>query len=152
MIPNKLYRRLTMIMAFLVLFGNIGVGMVEHQCMMKGKSVNLTGYHFFQEEQATCSMEHKSSEISYDAPAFHKKACCSDHNKYGKVEVVSSSQISFLKVLKAFTPFIIPESLLSWVPVFKIQLQEVLLKPLIADISPRLFGRSLLVHVQTFLI
>lgn len=152
MIPSKLYRRLTIVMAFLVLFGNIGIVLVEHQCMMKGRSVNLAGYNYFEVGKKGCSMDHSLTPIDYDKPAFHKKGCCSDQFKYGKISVLSSSYTSFLKFLKAFSACFVPESLFNWVPVSKIQLLRVFEKPPYFDSILRVYGRSLLIHIQSFLI
>lgn len=152
MISSKTYKTLALFMSFLVLFGNIGVGMVEHHCMMKGKSVHLAGYNSLHHEKMGCTLENSTHEINYDTPSFHKKACCSDQAKYGQIEILSGSYFSLLKILKASAAFFVPPSFISFFPVSITHLHEVLRKSSNTEEIPRAFGRSLLVFVQSFLI
>jgi len=152
MISNKIYKKIALFMAFLVLFGNIGIGMVEHHCMMKGKSVHLAGYNSFHHEKKGCAMQQSATKIDYDKPAFHKKACCSDQVKYEKLEILTGSYLSLLKIIKASAGLIFPDSFINWVPFPITHLQEVFRKSAHPEEIPRAFGRKLLVFVQTFLI
>jgi len=148
---SKPYRFFTIIMAMVVLLSSTGFGLVEHSCMMRGKSVammavgdNPKGCHAC--KPATPSEFRVSSSLQFKA-----KACCEESQKHQKIEVVSETA-SAVKVLKGsplfaalgeyigsplrFVDYILPPFLLSSLP-------PLLLKH---------YGRTMLLFVQSFLI
>lgn len=93
----------TLLMAALVLLSSTGFGLVEHQCMMRGKSVQLV----VSGEAKGCGACKKTTPLPAKETShavFKKKACCDEHQKHEKVEVVSSTTSGSSKFLKAL-PF-----------------------------------------------
>ncbi len=101
MIKSKPYRTFTIVMAFIVLLSSTGFGLVEHRCMMRGKSVELAALKKAETACGACKSVAASSErISSSLPAFSKKPCCEESQKYQKLEVVSATS-AFSKILKS---------------------------------------------------
>ena len=139
-------------MAFVVLLSSTGFGLVEHSCMMSGKSVELAA---LKKESTGCSSCVKKVEARADKsshPVFKKKACCEENHTFQKLDVVTSTS-SVAKILKnspqvdaisgealrylsAFLPVLLPPSSTSSFPPF----------------FPKFYGRTMLSFVQCFLI
>ena len=138
-------------MAFIVLLSSTGFGLVEHSCMMRGKSVAMMAVG---KADSGCNMckpaTHSSVRVS-SSLQFKTKTCCEESQKFQKLEVVSatSSTVKALKNLPLFAAlgehmgsplrfvdYILPPFLLSSLP-------PLLLKH---------YGRTMLLFVQSFLI
>lgn len=139
-------------MAFVVLLSSTGFGLVEHSCMMSGKSVELAA---LKKESTGCSSCVKKVEARADNsshPVFKKKACCEEDHTFQKLDVVTSTS-SAAKILKtspqadaisrevtrylsSFFPFLLSPSRTSSFPPF----------------FPKFYGRTMLSFVQSFLI
>lgn len=84
---NLFYRYFTMLMAVLVLSSSIGVGLVESQCMMRGKAVDLV----FKEKKKGCKLcrTSKKEEVppaQQEAPVFKKLHCCLEKQQLKTVD------------------------------------------------------------------
>lgn len=139
-------------MAFVVLLSSTGFGLVEHSCMMRGKSVELSA---LKKEDSACKMCQPVAgpkvQISSALPVFNKKACCEESQKHQKIEVVSATS-SAVKVLKA-SPF---HAALGEHMGSPLQLKPFLLSSFppssFKTFSSLLYGRTMLLFVQSFLI
>jgi hypothetical protein len=138
----------TVLMALVVLTASTGFGVIEHHCMMRGKSLHLAALK--KENAKGCGQEHSKLPIS-DKTSFQKQNCCEDQQSYENVDVSSSvtqwvAKIikvvsdavigAFIAVFKAIVAFFVPESSSASLSSF----------------SSLLHGRSLLSFVQSFLI
>lgn len=98
MIKSKPYRLFTIVMAFVVLLSSTGFGLVEHSCMMRGKSVATVG-----KADSGCKMCRSAAPSGVRVASslhFEKKNCCEESQKFQKLEMVSSTS-SAVKVLKS---------------------------------------------------
>lgn len=101
MTRKKPYRFFAIFMAILVLMSSTGFGLVEHSCMMRGKSVEIAALKKAESGCKACKPVPASEvRISSSLPVFKKKACCEESHKYHKLEVVSASS-SLGKILKS---------------------------------------------------
>jgi len=99
---NKL-QSITILMAFLILFSSMGFAVIEHQCMMRGKSVK-----FVSERRTDSSVNKivssccaKSKIIKESKGTYFKKTdCCKENQKFEKVNVVSALSQLFAHALK----------------------------------------------------
>ncbi len=84
---NLFYRYFTILMAALVLSSSIGVGLVESQCMMRGKSVELV----FKEKKKGCKLcrtsgKEAAAPARHEAPVFKKLHCCVEKQQLKAVD------------------------------------------------------------------
>lgn len=89
---NLFYRYFTILMAALVLSSSIGVGLVESQCMMRGKSVELV----FKEKKKGCKLcrtsgkrtsgKEAATHAQQEAPVFKKLHCCVEKQQLKAVD------------------------------------------------------------------
>ena len=84
---NLFYRYFTILMAALVLSSSIGVGLVESQCMMRGKSVELV----FKEKKKGCKLCRTSGKeatkpVQQETPVFKKLHCCVEKQQLKAVD------------------------------------------------------------------
>ncbi len=84
---NLFYRYFTMLMAVLVLSSSIGVGLVESECMMRGKAVDLV----FKEKKKGCKLCRTSGKeaippAQQEAPVFKKLHCCLEKQQLKTVD------------------------------------------------------------------
>ncbi|WP_031530642.1 hypothetical protein [Dyadobacter crusticola] len=150
---NKLHRSITALMAFLVLFSSTGFALVEHQCMMRGKSVQFVTPAKSEDsvkKGGTCCA--KSRQLKESTGTFIKKTdCCKESHKFEKLDVVSSGGQQAAKILKLWAGDVV------W---FATSYQFIRAEwrlpssPDSPDISfsSRLHGRSMLSFIQSFLI
>ncbi len=150
---NLFYRYFTMLMAVLVLSSSIGVGLVESQCMMRGKSVDLV----FKEKKKGCKLCRTSKKettlpVQQETPVFKKLHCCIEKQQLKTVDFQApvvkqlekpakdladtghfhTADFNFLKRWLSDTANTLPAAVLSF--------------------SSPYFGRSMLSFVQSFLI
>jgi hypothetical protein len=148
---NKLYRMFAIVMALVVLLSSTGFGLVEHSCMMRGKSVELISLG----EAQGCQMCVKKTAIApqkLTTSVFKKKACCEEDQKHQKIEVVSSLSQASAKVLKAKD---LPAGVAIQLSFLLAQLEPDATSAsssAFLSFSFRFYGRSLLSFVQSFLI
>ncbi|AEI51722.1 HYC_CC_PP family protein [Runella slithyformis] len=143
-----LRRSLTLLMALVVLTASMGFGVVEHHCIMRGKSLHLAALQ--KEGVPGCQQDSAKIPVS-DKTSFQKQNCCDDQQSYENVDVSSSVTQWVAKFLQIISDAVIG----ALTAVFK---SIIALFVSGADSSAHfsftsLFhGRSLLSFVQSFLI
>ncbi|WP_439581103.1 hypothetical protein [Dyadobacter bucti] len=152
---NKLHQLLTIVMALLVLLSSTGFAFIEHQCMMRGKSVQLVS----EKKSGSCETKvvssccAKSKALKESTGVFLKKTdCCKENQKFEKLEVLSSLTQHLAKASKA-----ISDDILWSVRSFSFIQAEWILPSsersgVIISFSSLFHGRSMLFFVQSFLI
>ena len=147
---NAIYRSFTVFMACLVLLSSTGFGLVEHHCMMRGKSLQLMAV---EAKDACKSCVKKNVSQAKPHETIVKKAdCCKDEQKYQKVDLVSSFSQLIAKLLKSLA-----EAVVFAVKAVVISIADWLLpastrQAVVHSFSSLFFGRSMLSFVQSFLI
>lgn len=152
---NKLHQSLTIVMALLVLLSSTGFAFIEHQCMMRGKSVQLVS----EKKSGSCETKvvssccAKSKALKESTGVFFKKTdCCKENQKFEKLDVLSSLTQHLAKASKA-----ISDDMLWSVRSFSFIQAEWILPSsersgVIISFSSLFHGRSMLFFVQSFLI
>lgn len=139
------------VMALVVLLSSTGFGLVEHQCMVRGKTVQLVSLG----EAHGCQMCAKkvvAEPQKQGLPVFKKKACCEENQRHQKVEVVSSVSQTSAKVFKAKDlPAVVAEPLSFLLAQLEPGVTTIPSSALLS-FSSRFYGRSMLSFVQSFLI
>jgi len=149
MIQSKTYRFFAFVMAFVVLLSSTGFGLVEHSCMMRGKSVELAA---LKKTTTGCKACKPVSEVRNSSSLqFKKKACCEENHTFQKLEVVTTNSPS-AKILKSAPP-------IDTISGLGISVRASMLPALLPSdfsyfppFSSRFYGRSMLSFVQSFLI
>jgi hypothetical protein len=150
---NKLHRSITAFMAFLVLFSSTGFALVEHQCMMRGKSVQFVSNAKPagpDKKMGSCCA--KSKQLKESKGTFFKKTdCCKESHKFEKLDVVTSGAQSIAKILKTWSGDLV------WFTTSFVFIQSEWALPSVPDapdisFSSLLHGRSMLAFIQSFLI
>jgi hypothetical protein len=152
---NKLHRSFTILMAILVLVSSTGFGLIEHQCMMRGKTMKFVSEKKADDcrEKVVSSCCAKSKALKEANKNFFKKTdCCKDQQKLEKVDVTSSLAQFHAKALK-----MIADGDLWSAKSIVFLWQEWSYPPVqssstIISFSSLLHGRSMLSFVQSFLI
>ncbi len=70
MIQSKPYRLFAIVMAFVVLLSSTGFGLVEHSCMMRGKSVELAALKNASSGCKSCVKKAEVRTVQCLAPSF----------------------------------------------------------------------------------
>lgn len=152
---NKLHQSLTIVMALLVLLSSTGFAFIEHQCMMRGKSVQVVSEKKSDscETKVVSSCCAKSKALKESTGVFFKKTdCCKENQKFEKLDVLSSLTQHLAKASKA-----ISDDILWSVRSFSFIQAEWILPSsersgVIISFSSLFHGRSMLFFVQSFLI
>lgn len=139
------------LMSLLVLLSSTGIGLREHSCQVRGKSVSLSTFGGAKGCKA-CKVKHthRVSSFSGTQSYLDKTPCCKEKTTFERVEVVNtvvSAEAVFLFSAAVLPPA--PSFLFSFLPK-EIQYPFGTLAPL--SFSSRLSGRSLLALVQSYLI
>ncbi|PWJ59458.1 hypothetical protein CLV98_102291 [Dyadobacter jejuensis] len=140
-------------MALLVLISSTGFGFTEHHCTMQGKSVR----YFSQEKsvatskQTTASCCAKSKVIDSDCREFLKKAdCCKVQQKFQKNELATpQAPPKALKGAVQMLPYAV--ATIHFLSALGHDPTQVPLRNRHAEI-PYPYGKSMRIHVQSFLI
>lgn len=133
-----------LLMAFQVLFASTGFTVTEHFCKIKGKET----YLFLLPK--SCCLEKKKLQKLPSQTTFKKQKCCDDKTSYQKIQTPSqlknhhSDEFDnvFGNDLSTQLFYFQYPANVEIVPIFQKNLNN----------HPPLFGRSLLIFVQTFLI
>jgi recombinational DNA repair protein (RecF pathway) len=151
---KKLRQSLTVFMAMLVLLSSTGFGFIEHECMMRGKSLQLLSQKKAvnsAEKVSSCCAKSKVQKES-KGTFFKKTDCCKESQKFEKLDVPSQSsqiQAKFIKNLLAgitwsATSFTFQQA--EWIlPTYRYSTD-------ILSFSSRLHGRGMRSFIQSFLI
>ncbi|MCE7061609.1 hypothetical protein [Dyadobacter sp. CY343] len=150
---SKLHRSITALMAFLILFSSTGFALVEHQCMMRGKSVQLLATKKADSEKkvGSCCAKRKAQTES-KGTFFKKAACCKESHTFEKLDIVTAASHSAAKVIKAWPADIV------WFNTSYLFLRAQWILPSAPDFSElssfssRLHGKRMLIFIQSFLI
>jgi hypothetical protein len=152
---NKLRKSITVFMAMLILLSSTGFGFIEHQCMMRGKSVQ-----FISEKKAdSCKKKvvnsccAKSNAAKQQSSTYLKKTdCCKDNQQFAKLDVVTSQNALFAKLLKAMAmdPFL-PANAYQFA-FTRTGVADSEQSPDLLSFSSRLHGRSMRSFIQSFII
>ena len=152
---SNLHRSITVFMAFLVLMSSTGFAFIEHQCLVKGRSVQVVKdlKKDASGEMAESSCCAKSKALKEAKGTFFKKTdCCKESQKFEKLDVVSSGAQLNPIFLKVFAD-LIPWSVKSYA---FIQAEWILpaSRPLSPDISfsSVFYGKGMRCFIQSFLI
>lgn len=88
MFKQLFYRYFTLFMAVLVLTSSVGVGLIEKECMTRGKSVALA-YKNKEDHCKLCRATNKpvKEQSHQDAPVFKKQHCCLETQQLKHVEI-----------------------------------------------------------------
>lgn len=152
---NSLHRSVTILMAFLVLLSSTGFAFTEHQCMMRGKSVQFVS----DKKPESCKPKvvssccAKSKALKEAKGTFLKKTdCCKENQKFEKLDVLSGHTQLLAKWFKAFYDGIFWKvysyAFLQSEWAFPDQQESVPHN----SFSSRFHGRSMLCFIQSFLI
>lgn len=150
-----LKRSITLFMAVLVLLSSTGFAFIEHQCMMRGKSMQFLS----EKKSDSCKAKvvssccAKSKAAKTQAGSFFKKTdCCKENQKFEKVDVVSSQTALLVKLLKAQTGDLFPALTGFKLLYAERVLPDSAISKETISFSSRLHGRSMRSFVQSFLI
>ena len=150
---NKLHQSITLFMALLVLLSSTGFGFIEHQCLMRGKSMQFVSKSKTAEKTVSSCCA-KSKALKESKGTFFKKTdCCKESQKFEKVDAVSLQSSTLIKLIKVSSG-----DLLWSVQSFKFIISEwICPDPNIfsnkaKSFSSLLHGRSMLSFVQSLLI
>lgn len=142
-------------MAFLILLSSTGFRFIEHECMMRGKSVKFASENKNDEfkTKAVSSCCAKSKALKESKGTYFKKTdCCKENQKFEKIDVSSSISQMLAKSFKAMA-----DGNFWAVKSFTFLLAEwILPSPLhslqTTSFSSLFHGRSMLSFIQSFLI
>ncbi|MCF2506953.1 hypothetical protein L0663_26415 [Dyadobacter sp. CY107] len=115
---SNLHRSITVFMAFLVLMSSTGFAFIEHECLVRGKSVQVVTdlKKDSSEEKAGSSCCAKSKKLKEAKGTFFKKTdCCKESQTFEKLQVTTSSGHELAKLLKSWNAdhlFFIPRGFL----------------------------------------
>ena len=138
---KNLQRFFTLFMAFAVLAASLGVGVVEHHCKVKGKSVS-----YFLTEKSDChNCEHKSEHTS--KAQIKRQKCCKDSYSFKKIEVATSK---ILTIDFSISSVVLPTKFHNIL--FCNDLENKNFSLPYISFSSLLHGRCLLSFIQSFLI
>ena len=139
------------LMSLLVLLSSTGIGLREHSCQVRGKSISLSAFGSDKGCKA-CKVKHspRVNTASGSQSYLNKVPCCQEKTTFERIEVVNTvvtAEPVFLLSAAVLTPA--PSFLFSFLPK-EIQYPFGTVAPY--SFSSRLSGRSLLAHVQSYLI
>jgi len=152
---SNLHRSITVFMAFLVLMSSTGFAFIEHQCLVRGKSVQVVTdlKKDSSADKASSSCCAKSKKLKQASGTFFKKTeCCKESQTFEKLQVTTSGVHELAKLLKSWSAdqlFFAPSGFLSFIK------QEIVANaPPSPDISfsSRLHGKSMRYAIQSLLI
>ncbi|MFN3849862.1 MAG: HYC_CC_PP family protein [Spirosomataceae bacterium] len=140
---KRLSQILCLFMAFQVLLASMGFTVIEHLCKVRGKQT-------FVVSAPKCCLEKKELDAFPSKLHFKKTKCCQEHTSVYKINTNSQGGINIdfnTPILSWINHNTINYLFNSWEAAsvsFRI--------PHFYDTAPPLAGRSLLIHIQTFLI
>jgi hypothetical protein len=142
-------------MAFLVLMSSTGFAFIEHQCMVRGKSVqvvtDIKKESSGEMSASSCCAKSKAQKET-KGTFFKKTDCCKESQTFEKLEVTTSNTHQLVKLLKAWNmnPHVfVSHNFLSFIA------SEVAANaPPIPDVSfsSRLHGKIMRFAIQSLLI
>lgn len=146
---KALQRLITLSMALMILISSTGFGLIEHQCMMRGKSLQLLSSNT--KSCKSCKAPAQKSRYGKNDTFFKKADCCKDESRHEKLEVVSSASQMLAKFFKALAEAVFYNLKLytfafaEWIAPSSFDAPSL-------TFSSLLHGRSMLFFIQSFLI
>ncbi|MCE6993002.1 hypothetical protein [Dyadobacter sp. CY323] len=152
---SHFHRSITIFMAILVLLSSTGFAFIEHECMMRGKSLQFSqdkksGSDTIKKASSCCA---KSKQLKEAKGTFFKKTdCCKESPKFEKLEVVSSGAQPNPIFLKVFA------DLIPWSVKFYSFIRAEWVLPATWPLSPDIsfssvfYGKGMRCFIQSFLI
>jgi len=152
---SNLHRSITVFMACLVLMSSTGFAFIEHQCMVRGKSVQVVKElkSGSSESMAGSSCCAKSKKLKEANGTFFKKTdCCKESQKFEKLQVTTSGAYELAKLLKSWSAE--PQFFTSHGFLFLVEQEISANAPPSPDISfsSRLHGKSMRYAIHSLLI
>jgi hypothetical protein len=146
---TTLRKYFTLLMSFVVLTASTGFGVIEHHCMMRGKSLHLAALQ--KEGTKGCDQDHPKSPVS-DKASFQKQNCCDDDQSYENVDMSSSVTQWIAKILKIVSDAMIGVLIAAFKAVISLFSSDPDSSTNLSSFSSLFHGRSMLSFVQSFLI
>ncbi|MCE7066312.1 hypothetical protein [Dyadobacter sp. CY326] len=152
---SNLHRSITVFMAFLVLMSSTGFAFIEHECLVRGKSVQVVAdlKQDSLKEKSASSCCAKSKKLNEAKGTFFKKTdCCKETQSFEKLEVTTSNAQQIVKLLKVWNnDHLLPQPS-AFFDLYKNTIPAY--KPPYPDISfsSRLHGKSMRCQLQSYLI
>lgn len=144
-----LRRSLTLFMAVVVLAASTGFGVIEHHCLMRGKSLHLAALQ--KEGTQGCQQNSAKAPLS-DKATFQKQDCCDDQQSYENVDVSSSVTQLVAKFLQIVSDAFIGALMAVFKSIIALFATGTDSAAALSSFSSLFHGRSLLSFVQSFLI
>ncbi|MCU0341269.1 MAG: hypothetical protein MUE30_15425 [Spirosomaceae bacterium] len=146
---QTLQRYFTVLMAMLVLVASTGFGVVEHRCIMRGKSLHLAAFE--KKDCHGCHEKHAKTPLS-NQTSVQKKSCCDDQQRYQHVETSSSVTQYVAKFIKATADAVFHVAVATFKTLTRALVDAFSPSASTSSLSSLLHGRSLLTWIQSFLI
>lgn len=140
------HRLFALLMAAIVLVSSTGFGLVEHSCVVRGKSVHL-GYN---KDKPCKGCPTSQKQNPANQTGVKKANCCKDEQKYENVDVSSSVTQMATKVVKSVADAVVG----ACVAIVREIVEAIVKKDSdssVVSFSSLHYGRSLLAFVQSFL-
>lgn len=146
---QTLQRYFTILMAFVVLMASTGFGVVEHRCIMRGKSLHLAALE--KKGCHGCHQKHTKAPLS-NQTSVQKKGCCDDQQRYAHLETSSSLAQYVAKFLNTIADAVIDTA--TAVVKSAVQFIKNALSPSasVTTFSSLFHGRSMLSWIHSLLI
>lgn len=154
MLKNIIYRYFTLFLALIVLLSSAGVGLVQHECIIKGKSVDLV----FKVDKKRCNLcvssRHEVAQKSDSStPVFKKISCCTEKQLLKVVEYQTTAQkLNLENSIRDSSPLVLPGLFCFESFSQVVSSREDLLPATTFSFTSPYYGRSLLSFVQQLLI
>ncbi|MFN8356699.1 MAG: hypothetical protein U0Y10_19750 [Spirosomataceae bacterium] len=140
-----LYRLFNFLMAIVVLSTSTGFGLVEHSCMIRGKTYSLSSAHQGCKHCPTTPANNASNE------QLKKQSCCDEKTTYEHVDYSSSLVELGAKFVKTISEAV--ANVVHWVVERLVEAISTTSSSLTASAAPFSHsGRDILAFHQTFLI
>lgn len=143
---NPLQKYFTLFMACVVLVASTGFGLIEHSCMMRGKSVQLAA---LSKACKGCPVSKKEA-TDQKTPVIKKTDCCKDDASFEKVDVVSSASQLVAKILKSLADGVFSAVRFTFTRLVEWLAPSSGSSSSAVSFSSLFHGRSMLSFVQTF--
>lgn len=134
---------LCLFMVFQILIMGTGFTVIHHFCKIKGQKTFIFS-------KPNCCPENKLNDDSYSKAHLKRPKCCKEHSSFYKINTESnvSFNIEFSGFFAIFFDNIVACDFSKWWHLVTVKL----FSPHVLSNPPPLYGRSLLIHIQTFLI
>jgi len=151
-LPNRTYRFVALMLAFLMFFISAGFVVDLHYCQGELKSISLFGKarscHDMAESALMKNCPHHKKMMAEKKGCSIDRNCCSNKTIYFQYDQDQQIQISTFVVSKQLQQFVIAYTVLFMLNDFSIEQEAAAF----AHYKPPLISRDILVHNQSFLL